>query len=65
MRKNCLAVLIGMNLLAVTPAAATTYAVSLFQAAVPNFSAGVAIGGQITTDGTQGPLNASNIIDWT
>jgi hypothetical protein len=64
MRKNCLAILIGMNLLVVTPAAATTYAVSLFSPAVPNVSAGVGIGGQITTDGTQGPLNASNIIDW-
>ena len=55
------ALLVGMLLLGATRAGATTYAVSEFES---GGDIGVAIGGSVTTDGTLGPLNFFNILDW-
>jgi hypothetical protein len=50
--------LVGMFLLGgPTTAGATTYAVAFFNGSI-------GIGGEITTDGTLGIINAFNIIDW-
>ena len=63
MKAKCAALLVGMLLLGATRAGATTYAVSEFFEDADGTS-GVGIGGSITTDGTLGPLGASNIVDW-
>jgi hypothetical protein len=63
MKAKCAALLAGMLLLGATRAEATdiTYAVTEFGAVTNVF---VGIGGSITTDGTLGPIGASNIVDW-
>jgi hypothetical protein len=67
MKAKCAALLVGMFLLGATNAGAATapitYAVSLFQQ-TPDGLIGVGIGGSITTDGTLGPINGNNIVDW-
>jgi hypothetical protein len=61
MKSKFLAVMVGMVLLGMSRAKATTYAVSLFE---NDIFAQVAVGGSITTDGALGTLAASDIIDW-
>jgi hypothetical protein len=54
------AAIIGMTLTTgAAKAAPITYAVSLFDG-----TAGVGVGGSITTDGTLGALTPSNVLDW-
>src|SRR5262245_4444215 len=56
------AVLVALTVIATSQATASpiTYAVAIFGAGEGTLG----IGGSITTDGTLGPLSASNIIDW-
>jgi hypothetical protein len=53
------AAMISVALTGAAKTAPITYAVSLFDG-----TAGVGVGGSITTDGTPGPLTASNVLDW-
>ena len=57
------AAMISMALTGASKATPITYAVSLFENDV-KLDMIVSIAGSITTDGTLGPLTASNIIDW-
>ena len=67
MKAKCAALLVSVLLLGATNAGAATapitYAVSEFDQN-SDFSAGSAVGGSITTDGTLGPIGAANILDW-
>jgi hypothetical protein len=62
MKARCAALLVGTLLLDATKAGATTYAVSEFEGI--SLGTGVGIGGSITTDGTLGSINFSNLLDW-
>jgi len=53
------AAMISMTLTGAAKATPITYAVSLFDG-----TAGVGVGGSITTDGTLGALTPSNVVDW-
>ena len=57
------AAMISMTLTGASKATSITYAVSLFDNEGATVGT-VAVAGSITTDGTLGPLAASNIVDW-
>lgn len=64
LKRRTQAVLVALAVFATSQATASTitYAVSIFGVNAVGNTLG--IGGSITTDGTLGPLSASNIIDW-
>ena len=62
LKRRTQAVLVALTVIATSQATASpiTYAVAIFGVGEGTLG----IGGSITTDGTFGPLSASNIIDW-
>ena len=62
LKRRTQAVLVALTVIATSQATASpiTYAVAIFATGEGTLG----IGGSITTDGTLGPLSASNIIDW-